>query len=132
MIHKSGLASPGKSRARRPICTMRSVLVTVPVFSGQALAGSTTSASQAVSVMNKSCTTRCCKLASPSRAWFKSGSLMAGFSPITYMPQIFCGSLAGALALCRISTTVRPGWSSSSVFQNASNQSCTSGVFTRW
>jgi hypothetical protein len=45
--------------ARRPICTMRSVLLTVPVFSGQALAGSTTSASQAVSVMKMSCTTRC-------------------------------------------------------------------------
>ncbi len=36
MIHRSGLASPGGVSARRPSCTMRSVLLTVPVFSGQA------------------------------------------------------------------------------------------------
>ena len=40
------------------------------------------------------------------RAWFKSGSLMAGFSPMMYMPRILCGSLSGASALCMISTTV--------------------------
>ena len=38
---------------------MRSVLLTVPVFSGQAEAGRITSASQAVSVRKMSCTTRC-------------------------------------------------------------------------
>jgi hypothetical protein len=43
---------------------MRSVLVTVPVFSGQAEAGSTTSASHAVSVRKMSCTTRCSSVAS--------------------------------------------------------------------
>ena len=111
---------------------MRSVLVTVPVFSGQALAGSTTSASQAVSVMKMSCTTRCCRLARPARAWFRSGSLMAGFSPITYMPRILRGSSSGACAWCRISTTVRPGSGSSGVFQKASNQVRTAGSATRW
>jgi hypothetical protein len=44
VIHRSGRASPGASIALRPICTMRSVLVTVPSFSGLAVAGSTTSA----------------------------------------------------------------------------------------
>ena len=44
VIQKSSRASPGGSIALRPSCTMRSVLVTVPSFSGQAVAGSTTSA----------------------------------------------------------------------------------------
>ena len=85
---------------------MRSVLLTVPVFSGQALAGSTTSASQAVSVRKMSCTTRCSRLASAWRAWFRLGSLMAGFSPMMYMPRILCGSASGARILSMISTTV--------------------------
>ena len=85
---------------------MRSVLVTVPHFSGQALAGRTTSASQAVSVMKMSCTTRCSSDASAWRAWFRSGSLIAGFSPMMYMPRTLCGSLSGASALVMISTTV--------------------------
>ena len=81
-------------------------VVTVPVFSGQAVAGNTTSASQAVSVIKISCTTRCSRLASAWRAWFKSGSLIAGFSPMMYMPRTLCGSVSGARALCMISTTV--------------------------
>ena len=44
VIHQSTLASPGSGSARLPICTWRLVLVTVPSFSGQAEAGSTTSA----------------------------------------------------------------------------------------
>ena len=44
MIHRSWRASPGGSIAWRPICTRRSVLVKVPVFSGKALAGRITSA----------------------------------------------------------------------------------------
>ncbi len=44
MIHRSWRACPGGSIAWRPSCTMRSVLVKVPVFSGNADAGSTTSA----------------------------------------------------------------------------------------
>src|SRR5437870_725905 len=39
------------------MCTVRSVLVKVPVFSAQMAAGSTTSARTAVSVRNASCTT---------------------------------------------------------------------------
>ena len=79
---------------------MRSVLLTVPVFSGHAVAGSTTSASQAVSVMKMSCTTMCCRLASAWRAWFRSGSLIAGFSPMMYMPRTLCGSLSGGQRPC--------------------------------
>ena len=58
MIARSCRASPGSGTAARPICTWRLVLVTVPSFSGQAEAGSTTSASAAVSVRKRSCTTR--------------------------------------------------------------------------
>ena len=58
------------------------VLLAVPVFSGHAEAGNTTSASQAVSVMKMSCTTRCDKLAKAWRVWLRSGSLIAGFSPM--------------------------------------------------
>ena len=45
-------------------------------------------------------------MASAWRAWFRSGSLMAGFSPMMYMPRILCGSVSGARTLCMISTTV--------------------------
>ena len=85
---------------------MRSVLLTVPSFSGHAVAGKTTSANQAVSVMKMSCTTMCSSDAMAWRAWFRSGSLMAGFSPMMYMPRTLCGSLSSAKALRMISTTV--------------------------
>ena len=70
MIARSWRAPPGSGTAARPICTWRLVLVTVPSFSGQAEAGSTTSASAAVSVRNRSCTTRWSSRASAARAWF--------------------------------------------------------------
>ncbi len=91
MIHQSCRASPGVGSAVRPICTWRLVFVTVPSFSGQAEAGSTTSAYFAVSVRNRSCTTRCSSCASASRAWCRSGSDIAGFSPMMYMPRISPG-----------------------------------------
>ena len=88
MIHQSCRASPGSGSAARPICTWRLVFVTVPFFSGQAEAGRTTSAYFAVSVRKMSCTTRCSSLASASRACSTSGSDIAGFSPMMYMPLI--------------------------------------------
>ena len=104
MIQRSWRASPGGSIAWRPICTSRSVLVKVPVFSGKALAGRITSARYAVSVKKMSCTTRWSSIASDSRAWFASGSDIAGFSPMMYMPRTL-----PALIACITSTTVRPG-----------------------
>ena len=97
-------ASPGGGTAWRPICTSRSVLVKLPVFSGKALAGRITSARYAVSVRKMSCTTRWSSAASASRAWVASGSDMAGFSPCTYMPRI-----SPCLMACITSTTVSPG-----------------------
>ena len=67
-MSRSWRASPGGSSALRPSCTRRSVLVKVPVFSGKAEAGSTTSAYQAVSVRKMSCTTRCSRAARAPRA----------------------------------------------------------------
>ena len=50
-------------------------------LSGQALAGSTTSASQAVSGQEDVLHHQVRQLASAWRAWFRSGSLMAGSRP---------------------------------------------------
>ena len=55
-----------------------------------------------------SCTTRCSRWASAPRAWFRSGSDIAGFSPMMYMPLI--SSLCTA---SMISTTVFPRFGSS-------------------
>ena len=102
----------------RAICTRRSVLVKVPAFSAKAEAGSTTSAWKAVSVRNRSCTTRCSSLASASRAWLRSGSDIAGFSPSMYMPRI-----SPAWIAFMISTTVSPRFGSS-VWPQNSSKSC--------
>jgi hypothetical protein len=56
-MSRSGRASPGGSTARSDRCTVRSALVNVPSFSPHVAAGSTTSASCAVSVRKRSCTT---------------------------------------------------------------------------
>ena len=57
-MSRSDRASPGGSTAFSERCTVRSALVKVPVFSPQAAAGRTTSASWAVSVRKMSWTTR--------------------------------------------------------------------------
>lgn len=82
-ISRSGLASPGGSTAFSHRWTVRSALVIVPVFSPQVAAGRTTSASRAVSVRNRSCTTvksRFC--ASSARIRASSGSDTAGLVPL--------------------------------------------------
>jgi hypothetical protein len=56
-MSRSLLASPGGSTAFSEMCTVRSALVKVPVFSPQVAAGRTTSAYRAVSVKKMSCTT---------------------------------------------------------------------------
>ena len=55
-----------------------------------------------------SCTTRCSRCASAPRAWFKSGSDIAGFSPMMYMPLI-----SSLWTASMISTTVLPRFGSS-------------------
>ncbi|MCY1545783.1 hypothetical protein D9M68_817400 [compost metagenome] len=105
---------------------MRSVLVKVPVFSGNAEAGSTTSARYAVSVRKMSCTTRWSSDASASRACSASGSDIAGFSPMMYMPRTSPRSIA-----CMTSTTVRPGWRSSGMPHSASKLAIATGSSTR-
>ena len=56
------------------------------------------------------------QLASASRAWLRSGSDIAGFSPRMYMPLI-----TPACTAFMISTTVRPRFGSSVVPQACSN-----------
>ena len=55
------------------------------------------------------------ELANPSRACCASGSDIAGFSPITYMPRMTPSWTASMIS------TVRPFSGSRSVFQNSSN-----------
>ena len=55
-----------------------------------------------------SCTTRCSRCASAPRAWLRSGSDIAGFSPMMYMPLI-----SSACTASMISTTVLPRLGSS-------------------
>ena len=50
-----------------------------------------------------SCTTRCSRCASAPRAWLRSGSDIAGFSPMMYMPLI-----SSSWTASMISTTVLP------------------------
>jgi len=84
-MSRSGRACPGGSTAFSDKCTVRSTLVKVPVFSAHVAAGSTTSASCAVSVRKMSCTTknsRSCDRIDRTRA--SSGSETAGFVPLTH------------------------------------------------
>ena len=127
MIHQSWRASPGSASAVRPICTCRLVLVTVPSFSGHADAGSTTSAWNAVSVRKRSWTTRCSSIASPARACAVSGSDIAGFSPMMYIPLIFPACTASM-----ISTTVRPFSASSARPHRSSKRARISSASTDW
>jgi hypothetical protein len=62
-MSRSGFASPGGSTALSETWTVRSAFVKVPSFSPQVAAGSTTSASEVVSVGKTSWTTR------NSRSW---------------------------------------------------------------
>ena len=114
---------PAASSACRPSCTRRSVLVNVPVFSGNADAGRMTSARYAVSVRKMSCTTSISSSASAWRACATSGSDIAGFSPMMYMPRIFPACTASM-----ISTTVSPGFGSSGPPHSASKSLARAGV----
>ena len=95
-------------------------------FSANTEAGNITSAKVAVSVKKISCTTSIFKAASPARAWAASGSDMAGFSPMIYMPCI-----SPRLAASIISTTVNPAFLSNGIPHSFSNRSLASVLVTR-
>ncbi len=83
MIQMSSRAPSGGSIALRTRCTRRSLLVTVPSDSHQdAVPGSTTSATLAVSVSTMSCTTRQSRPSSILRVCSVSASEFIGFSPM--------------------------------------------------
>ena len=98
----------------------------VPDFSAKAEAGRITSAWNAVSVTNRSCTTRWSSMASAWRACCRSGSDIAGFSPSIYMPLI-----SPAWIAFMISTTVRPRTGSSFWSQSFSNALAHVGLLDR-
>ena len=82
-MRQSARASPGDGTAACRSWTLRSVFVNVPSFSAKLAAGSTTSASAAVSVRKMSWTTRKSRPRSASSTCVRSGSESIGFSPMT-------------------------------------------------
>src|ERR1700751_4118990 len=84
IIQMSSRAPSGGSIALRTRCTRRSLLVTVPSDSHHdAVPGSTTSATLAVSVITMSWTTRHSRPSSILRVWCVSASELTGFSQMT-------------------------------------------------
>jgi hypothetical protein len=82
MISLSGRAWPRGGIARRTRCTRRSVLVKVPSFSAQEVAGRKTSAKAADSLMKRSCATRNSSCSMCWRVTLRFGSVIIGFSPM--------------------------------------------------
>ena len=113
MIRQSGLLEPTGEIALRTLCIRRSVLVNVPSFSANDAAGNTTCAYSAVSVRNMSDTARNSILLKTFLTSLISGWLMAGFAPITNMPEIPFPS--------SISILVSPGDVGTSVFHKFLN-----------
>ncbi len=104
-ICQSGRAWPGGSTALRTRWTRRSVLVNVPSTSANDAAGSTTSANSAVSVMNKSWTTRNSTASRARRVYPALASDTTVFSPMMYTPRILPSSIFSSAP-----TLVVPGW----------------------
>ena len=86
------------------------MLVQTPSVSAQAVAGKTTSATLAVSVMKMSTTTRQSRLFSACSQWWRSGSVTSVFSPsmiIAWMPSPHRSS-AVTLVIPVSRSTLRP------------------------
>ena len=103
-IHQSGRASPGGARKARCREIQRSELVTVPSFSPQAAAGSTTSAKHVVSVGQQSLTTTNGQAPSAARTRSARGMLAAGLVLRIHSALILPSSTAS-----NRSTALRPG-----------------------
>ena len=129
-ICQSCRASPGAGTALRTREMRRSLLVTVPVFSPQVLAGSSRSAYSQVAVVAKaSCTTtnsaRC--RARRTVAW--SGMLCAGL-----VQAIHSALISPSAAAWNISTAVRPGRAGTSLNPHsaATSARCAGLARSRW
>ena len=126
-MSQSGRLPPTGSMALRTRCTLRSLLVKVPSFSANVVAGSTTSAISAVSCMKMSCTTRNSRLLNAFSAWCRSGSLSSGFSPVMYMAFSRPSSAAATM-----SVTTMPAFGGSRLFPHAASNLRTVSGPMRW
>ena len=86
MIHQSCRACPGGWSAWRPSWTRRSVFVNVPVFSGKAVAGQDHVGEGRRLGQEDLLHDQVLEAASASRTCWTSGSDIAGFSPMMYIP----------------------------------------------
>ena len=129
-IHQSGLASPGADRNARCREMRRSELVTVPDFSPQACAGSSTCApTSTVSLETTfSETTNSSSFFSASRTTSAFGSDTAGLVPITHSALISPRATAS-----NIWTAFSPSWvAMRGAFQNRRTRSMSGGVNPIW
>ena len=125
-IHQSGLASPGSGRKARWREMRRSELVTVPSFSPQAAAGSSTCAPAFTVSFERtfSDTTNSSSLPSASRTAPARGSDTAGLVAITHSALISPRSIAS-----NICTALRPSRvAMRGAFQNRRTRSISGGV----
>ena len=130
MIHQSGFASPGAERNARCREMRLSELVTVPDFSPQASAGSSTCApTSTVSLeMTFSETTNSSSFFRASRAASAFGSDTAGLVPITHSALISPRAIAS-----NICTAFSPSWvAMRGAFQNRRTRSMSGGVNPMW
>ncbi len=124
-ISQSGRASPGAGRKPRWREMRRSELVTVPSFSAQPSAGSSTSAQALVSVFwTMSLTTTSSHLASARRTWSASGRLTTGLVAMIQTALTLPASIAW-----NSSTAFRPGLSA---MRGESQKVCTSSRWAGW
>ena len=122
-ISQSGRDSPTGGTTRRTRWTRRSELVKVPSFSANEAAGSTTSASSAVSCRKMSCTTRKSSRSKASRACARFGSVSSGFSPTTYMQRMPPRRMSSTMSVARM-----PSPAGGAAPHSAANFSSTSGT----
>lgn len=126
-IRQSARAVPGGATAWRMRCTRRSQLVKVPSFSVKAAAGSTTSASRAVSLRRSSTTTRKSRACSARNSWFWSGSVTTSSSPITISARSWPRRAASLMA-----SEVNPGKAGAGRPQATEKRACTAGSAAGW
>jgi hypothetical protein len=122
-MSRSERASPGGSTALSERWTVRSAFVYVPVFSPHRAAGSTTSASCAVSVRKASLTTRKSRVCERiERIRRSSGSETAGLVAVTHRKRIEPSSAKRKICIAWVGGA-QCGIVSGSTFQRAASSS---------
>ena len=106
-MRQSARDSPAGDSAARTRLMRRSLLVTVPSFSAQVAAGSTTSAKAAVAVPEKAS----CRMTSSQRSSAARTSAWSGMDCAGFVQAIHSALTSPRAAAWNSSTAVLPGWS---------------------